>query len=494
MNRIVIEGGRLLDLQTGEAPLCEIVVEGSTIVAVEPSGTAVADAERLSAVDCLLIPGLVNSHTHSHGALGRGLVTDKASLEMFLATSGPISRSRSLEDKYLSASLSAVEMIRRGCTACFDLFVEFPGPTVEGVHAVAQAYADVGMRAVVAPMMADKTLYEALPGLWDSLPEAIRNSVGPALAQDCAPMIQTCKDIVRDWPYSSVRFGIGPTIPLHCSDDFLVRCARFSDQYGVPIQTHLAETKAQAVLAYTKYGCSLTEHLKKLGFLTNRLSAAHAVWIDDKDIQTLAAFGVAVAHNPSSNLRLGSGVAPLLKMLSAGLRVGIGTDASNTSDGQNMFEAARLAAYLTRIDSLSPDDWVSAPDALRLATEGSSAVLGNAQGGRIAPGYDADIVFLSLAAPHFVPLRAPAVQTAYGESGDSVAKVMIAGRLVYDEGRMLTVDESALRRRAEAATARLDQINHDALISARTASRFVGAFCGSLGCADHTPNRKFAAF
>jgi guanine deaminase len=157
-----------------------------------------------------------------------------------------------------------------------------------------------------------------------------------------------------------------------------------------------------------------------------------------------------------------------------------------------MFEAARLAAYLTRIDGDDPAGWVSAAEALSLATEGSAKVLGNDRIGRIAPGFEADLVFLSLAAPHFVPLRSPVMQMMYAETGASVEKVMIGGRLVYEGGRMLTVDETALRRQAEAAAQRLDEENGPALISARDTARYVGLFCCGLACPEPVPNRKLS--
>ena len=125
-------------------------------------------------------------------------------------------------------------------------------------------------------------------------------------------------------------------------------------EFDVGLQTHLAETKTQAVLGLAQYGRSLVAHLAGLGFLGPRFSAAHGIWIDADDIARLAEADAAVVHNPMSNLRIGSGVAPARAMLDAGLRLGIGTDASNTSDGQNMFEALRLAAYLSRIADPDP--------------------------------------------------------------------------------------------------------------------------------------------
>jgi 5-methylthioadenosine/S-adenosylhomocysteine deaminase len=490
--RTVIRGGMVLD-PGGRAALRDMLIEDGRILAIGNPGFEVTDdAEILSAADRMLIPGLISAHTHSHGALNRGAVEDKVSLEMFLTGSGASTRSRGIDDKYLSAALSAAEMIRRGCTACFDLTVEVPGPSQEGISAVARAYRDAGMRAVVAPMISDRTIYQALPGLLDALPSELRSQCAALSAAPGEPTLAACGDILANWEFDRrwIRPALGPTIPLHCSDQFLIGCARLAAEHGIPLQTHLAESRAQAALGRTRYGTSLVAHLDALGFLSERLSAAHAIWLDDDDIARLGQSGVAVAHNPSSNLRLGSGVAPVRKMLENGIAVGVGTDASNTSDGQNMFEATRLASYLSRIDGFATDEWISASEAFRLATEGSARVLGFENIGRLAVGYEADIVFLRLDSPHFVPLRAPLLQMVFGENGASVHTVMIGGRIVFHDGHLLQLDEAALRRQAEAAANRLDQANAAPYTSAAALARLVGAFCAAQGCTGHAPARK----
>jgi guanine deaminase len=490
--RTVIRGGLVLEADGGALPR-DILIEDGRIVAIGAPGFSVSDdAEPIRADDRLLIPGLVNSHTHSHGALNRGAVDDKVSLEMFLTGGGASARARGLEDKYLSAALSAAEMIRKGCTACFDLTVEVPEPSPDGIAAVARAYQDAGMRAVVAPMIADRTIYQALPGLLQALPDDLRPQFAALSAAPIERTFEACRDILANWRFDRryIRPALGPTIPLHCSDPFLIECANLAREHGIRLQTHLAESRTQAAIGQKRYGRSLVAHLEALGVLSDRLSVAHAIWMDDDDIKRLGASGVKVAHNPASNLRLGSGVAPVRAMLRAGVTVGIGTDASNTSDGQNMFEVTRLASYLSRIDGFDTDEWISAGEALHLATEGSANVLGFEKIGRLAASYEADIVFLRLDRPHFVPLRAPLIQMVFGENGASVDTVMIGGRVVFHDGKLLTLDEAALRRRAEEAARRLDEANAEVFASGAKVSRLVGAFCAAQGCGMHAPRRK----
>jgi guanine deaminase len=490
----VVRGGLVLDSK-GQAAPRDILIGDGRIAAIENPGFGVStDAETVSAADRLLIPGLVNSHTHSHGALNRGAVDDKVSLEMFLTGAGASTRSRGIEDKYLSAALSAAEMIRKGCTACFDLSVEFPHPSREGISAVARAYRDAGMRAVIAPMIADQTIYQALPGLLDALPKSLRPQYAALSAAPFERTFEVCRDILASWEFDrrQIRPALGPTIPLHCSDQFLVDCARLAKEHDIPLQTHLAESRAQAAVARKRYGSSLVEHLHELDFLSERLSVAHAIWLDDDEIKRLSGSGARVAHNPSSNLRLGSGVAPVRKMLREGLTIGVGTDASNTSDGQNMFETTRLASYLSRINGFAAEEWISAGDAFGLATEGSAKVLGFEKIGRLAPGFEADIVFLRLDSPHFVPLRSPLIQMLFGENGASVHTVMIGGRIVFHDGKLLTLDESLLRTRAQEAAARLDQANAEIYTSGAAVARLVGAFCAAQGCTGHPLPRKLS--
>src|SRR4029450_2444254 len=169
--------------------------------------------------------------------------------------------------------------------------------------------------------------------------------------------------------------ALGPRTPLHCSDAFLVECARLAEEYDVLLQTHLAESKTQAVLGYKKDGRRLVAHLQALNVLGPGLSGAHGICLDSDDISRLAAAGVGVVHNPMSNLRLGSGVAPSRALLDAGVRPGLGPAASNTSDGQNMFEALRLAAFLSRVGDADYGRWLSAQEVFRAATEGSAQIL-----------------------------------------------------------------------------------------------------------------------
>lgn len=485
MTKTLIQGAQVL-VENDQFADVSLLIDQDRIAEILPKGACVADAKLLDASDRLIIPGLVNGHTHSHGALARGGVPDDAILESFLSGSAWLNLGRSHDDLVLCAQLSAVELIRKGCTACFDLFIELPGPTVEGTHAVADAYYETGMRAVVAPMIADQTIYQALPGLLDAFDGPLKDAVAALNLPDWESTIEVCTDALRHWPVPNdrVRPGIGPTIPLHCSDSFLQACARLSEEIGLPLQTHLAETRMQQIMAQRKFGTSLAEHLSNLGVLSPRFSGAHGVWLSDPEMALLAEAQAGISHNPMSNLRIGSGIAPVRRMADAGVTLGIGTDASNTSDGQNMFEAMRLAATLSRAQTIDSADWVRTREAFDMATVGSAQLLGFEKLGQIAKDWIADLVFLDASYCHYTPQRSALDQIVFAETGAAVREVMIAGQMVFAGDRILTLDEPALRTRALAAADRITHANADARVMNAAAAEVVKGFC-LRNCAAH---------
>src|SRR6202011_4012205 len=175
-------GGVVLDIPKGPAEPADILIEDDTIREIGRPGCPAPDgAAEISAARRLLHPGLVNAHTHGHGNLAKGM-GDRWPLELLLSAAPWITGNRTAEDKYLSTQLGAVEMVMKGCTACYDLSFEWPLPTAEGLALAGKAYADVGMRAIIAPMVADRSFYEAIPGLMEALPRPLQDRVAPAEA------------------------------------------------------------------------------------------------------------------------------------------------------------------------------------------------------------------------------------------------------------------------------------------------------------------------
>src|SRR3984957_2168400 len=451
----IVRGGKLLDIAKRKAAPADILIKGDTIAEIgrpglaAPSGATVVDARNR-----LMHPGLINAHTHGPGNLGKGM-GDLWSLELLLTASPWINGGRSLEDKYLASLISACEMVMKGCTAAYDLAAEFPLPSVDGLSAMAKAYEEVGMRAVLAPMVADTSFFEAIPGLMDRLSPSLQKEVESYRYAPWKTITGQMKKALQKWPFETVMLAVAPTIPHHCSDDFLVACRNLAREYDVGVHSHVAESKVQVVAGYKRYGTTLAAHMDELGLVNERFTVAHGVWLDDDDMKRLGDRGASVAHNPGSNMRLGSGIADVRGMLDHKINVGIGTDGANCSDNQNMYEAMRLASLVSKVRGPDWQRWLGTEEALLAATEGSARALGlHKQIGKVAPGYKADIVFLDLQHINWIPTNDPVNGIVHIEDGTGVHSVMIGGRMIVENRKILTVDLPKLAARIEAVQAR----------------------------------------
>jgi 5-methylthioadenosine/S-adenosylhomocysteine deaminase len=479
----IIRGGRVLDARAHRADAADVLITGDTITAIGAPGLAApSDATVVDARGVLLHPGLINAHTHAHGNLAKGM-GDRWTLELLL-TAGPwLSGGRSLEDTHLSAKLGAVEMVLKGCTASYDLTLEWPAPTPEGLEAVASAYAAVGMRAVVAPMVADRTFFEAIPGLMEVLPSSLQQDVEKLRLAPWKTSIDNMRRAFAGWKLDreQVRPAVAPTIPHHCSDEFIRACVDLAREHAVGLHTHVAESKVQAIVGLQRYGKTLTAHLDDLGVVGPHFTVAHGVWLDPDDMKRLGDQGASVAHNPGSNMRLGNGLADMRGMLERRVNVGIGTDGANCSDNLNMYEAMRLASFASKGQRPDLERWVTTDEVALAATEGSARALGfEGKLGRLAPGYKADIVFADLGHVNWIPLNDPTNQLVHTEDGGAVTHVMIGGRMIVQDRRLTTVDVAALAREAEAARERLARVNAPGKELYERLAAVVGRFCPGL--------------
>ena len=483
----IIRGGRVLDARAHRADPADILITGDTITEIGAPGLAApSDATIVDARGKLLHPGLINAHTHAHGNLAKGM-GDRWTLELLLTAASWIGGNRSLEDKRLSAKLGAVEMVLKGCTACYDLAFEWPAPTLEGLQAVGGAYAEVGMRAVVAPMVSDRTFFEAIPGLKPTLPPALQQSVEKLQPAPWKTSVENMGQALAGWRLDrdQVRLAVAPTIPHHCSDEFIRACVGLSREHGAGMHTHVAESKVQAIVGLQRYGKTLTAHLDDLGVVGPHFTVAHGVWLDTDDMKRLGDRGASVAHNPGSNMRLGNGLADMRGMLERRVNVGIGTDGANCSDNLNMYEAMRLASFASKAQGPDLERWVTTEEVALAATEGSARALGlEGKIGRLAPGYKADIVFLDLGHVNWLPLNDPTNQLVHTEDGSAVSHVMIGGRMIVDNRRLTTVDLGALAREAASARERLARLNAPGKELYEQLAAVVGRFCPGLA---HTP-------
>ena len=386
-------------------------------------------------------------------------------------------------------------MAMKGCTACYDLNLELPAPTHEGTIAGAQAYADVGIRAVIAPAVADRSFFQAMPGLLEALPLELRSQVLNVRFAEPQTALATLKTILVHWPFDNdkIRLALAPTIPMHCSDDFLTGCSKLADEFGLGVHSHVAESKVQALYACQLYGSTITAHLDRLGLIGPRFTVAHGVWLTPDDMKLLGNRGAAVAHNPGSNMRIGSGLADVRALLRHNVVVGIGTDGANCADHQNMYEAMRLASLVSKVQGQDTQEWLSTEEVLDLATRGSAKVLGwDNQIGQVAPGYFADLVFLDSEHINWLPLNDAVNQLVHSEDATAVHSVMVAGKMIVEDHRLLTLDIAKLAKEAERARARLESINTDNRQLFDNLATIVNRFCHGLA-QKHYPVNRFGA-
>ncbi|MCO6416959.1 amidohydrolase family protein [Siccirubricoccus sp. KC 17139] len=476
-----ITGGLLAETAARRGTPADILIEDGIIRAVGPNLEAPEGTTEVDASGMLLHPGLINAHTHGHTGLGKGQL-DKVTLELLLATAPWIGGSRTTEDKKLSTLICAAEMIAKGCTAAYDLYYEFPLPTQEGFAAAAEAYAEAGMRAVIAPMVADRSFYEAIPGLYEALPEALQKPVDRLKLLPWQQTLAAIEAILKNWRWAGedILPAVAPTIPLHCADAFMCGCARLAKEHGIGLHSHVGESKVQAVVGRKTYGKTLIAHMDGLGLLGPNFTAAHAVWLDDDDFRRMADHGASMAHNPGSNMRLGNGMFRLRQALDAGCNVGIGTDGATCADNQNMYEAMRYASMLSKVQTPDPRCWATSDEVYRAATLGSAKALGFKDLGLLAPGYKADIVFLDLGSINWIPHHWSTNQIVHTEDGNGVRHVMTGGTFVFRDGRHTMIDLAKLAREAEAARARLEALNAEWRDLYRKLEPIVGSFCPAI--------------
>jgi 5-methylthioadenosine/S-adenosylhomocysteine deaminase len=492
---LLIANGHVLAPGEPRPSRADVLVDGERIIAVGPHLAAPADSEPLDATGKLILPGLINAHTHAHNNLIKGVI-DNVTLELFLNAGPAMYLNRTPEEQYLSALLGAVEMVKTGATAAYDLFMQPPSVTIESIEAVARAYADAGIRAVVAPAVADLLFFDWIPGLLEALPEALRNDVERRRPPQAADILKTVRDgLLRyhDVAGGRVRLAVAPTIPGQCTDDFLIGSQRLAEEFGAGLHTHLAETKIQALSGLRRHGRSLTRHLHDLGLLGPRFTGAHAIWLDHDDIGLMAETGSSAVHNPASNMKTGAGIAPVVAMRSRGVNVALGTDGSGASDNQNMFESLRFAALLSKVRSPDYPEWLTAPQVFDMATTGSARALGFGDRlGCIAPGYLADLVLLRLDSIYLSPLNDVMNQLVYCETGSGVDTVLVGGRLVVQGGRVMTVDEASLHARVQAAADRIRAQNRQEWELTHRLAPIVGSICRALAREPH-PIQRYGA-
>jgi len=408
-------------------------------------------------IDCsqmIVMPGLVNAHCHLTEILQKSF-RDNARMEIwrgYRALTEDLAR-LTPEEIGTAAELACSEMLKAGVTAVVDHFSTRPGLTVDKMEAILGAFEKTGIRGMLVPSLRDQ--------------DSIRLAMQPTKRRNASkqtspePWKEEVLTVVERLRRARTLSGImlGPSSPMNCSDGLLREVVRVAEQFDLGIHTHLLETRLQYWAARKFYKKPLCAHLADIGFLSSRLSAAHSVWLDESEMDLMASSGASAVHNPASNLKLGSGIAPVAKLKTHGVNVALGTDGGDTSDSYSIFEQMRLAAYLSRVIAENPDNWITAFEALRMGTMNGAQAVPAWRGkiGQIKTGYRADLVLLKPSL-RLRPLRDIVHQLVFCEGGQSVDTVFVDGKVVLEGGRLSGIDEETLIRRVEPISKKMHRL------------------------------------
>jgi 5-methylthioadenosine/S-adenosylhomocysteine deaminase len=414
-----------MDLELHQYPKGALAVKGNSIVAVGPEEDLKAAYQATETIDCggkVMIPGMVNAHTHVPMTLLRGLADDLRLDVWLMGYMMPVEREFVSPDFVrLGTSLACAEMIRSGVTSFADMYYF--------EEDVAKATAAAGMRAVCGQTVMKYPAPDA---------QSFEESLG--LARDF---------IVRWKDHPLIVPSVSPHAPYTCTAEILKSCAQLAAEFDVPLHTHISETALEVENMRNEQGMPVVPYVKKQGLFEAKVLAAHCVHIDEGEMRTLLHYNAGVAHNPSSNMKLASGAAPVKKMLETGLNVGIGTDGPASNNDLDMFEEIRLAAFLAKGFSGDPTA-LPASTVLSMATRiGANALHIGHITGSLEAGKRADLVLVDLKTLHNSPRfeRDPNgvyAQIVYAGKATDVSDVMVDGRMLMRNHKILTLDEAAL--------------------------------------------------
>jgi cytosine/adenosine deaminase-related metal-dependent hydrolase len=440
-----------MDDEHGSEPFtADVLVQADRIAEVAAPGSleALPGDTIVPGHDRLLTPGLINAHLHSWEALFRGRY-DNLPLELWMLLSYPILGLDPLPERliHLRTLMVAIESLKNGVTCVLDDVIESPGQSLGALGGVFGAYEQAGIRANCSGNMVDRFFTDTIPFANELLPPALLERVHAEAPPTAEEYLEFSREALRrfDGRAGRLRYVIAPSGPQRCTEELLVASNELSREHDTTYHIHVLETKVQAVTGRELYGDTLVGYLDGLGVLSDRSTLAHGIWVTDADIEALALAGASVAHNAISNQKLGAGIAPLRKLLDAGVNVALGTDGGSSSDSARMFDVIKAAALLHKVTTPDYTQWPSATEVLWAATRGGARSMQlDGETGAIAPGLKADLVIFDLRTLSFTPRNDLRNHLVYSENGSSIEQVMVDGRVVVRDGVCTHIDEAAV--------------------------------------------------
>jgi len=419
MSSILIENGTLVTMDTRDS-----IVHGDILIAdgriAEIGGTGHTADTVIDATDCAVIPGFVQTHIHLCQTLFRGAADDLALIDWLKQRVWPMEAAHSAESVAASARLGIAELIKGGTTCALTM------ETVNHTAEVFKVVEGTGFRATGGKCMMDKG---------DEVPAALQEETGNSIDESIA--------LLEAWHGAAdgrIRYCFAPRFAISCTRELLQKVASLARARGVMVHTHASENRTECELVQAESGLRNIAYLDSVGLTGRHVALAHCVHLSVDEIETLKSTGTNVVHCPSSNLKLGSGIAPVAKLLEQGISVSLGADGAACNNRLDMFTEMRTAALLQKV--LHGPEVLPAKRVLRMATIDGARALGlDADVGSLAPGKRADLAVVRLGRLHTTPATDVVSALVYSAEADDVDTVIIDGRLVMRDRNLLTIDE-----------------------------------------------------
>ncbi|MCK9276006.1 MAG: amidohydrolase [Syntrophales bacterium] len=435
---ILIKNGTILKVDEKDTRIHggAAAVKGDRIVALGTTEEVLRNYTARKIIDAagsLVMPGLINSHTHAAMTCFRGIADDMELMDWLNNYIFPAeAQNVNSELVYWGSLLACAEMIRSGTTTFCDMYIF--------EDEAARAAKEAGMRCLLGEVLFD------FPSPNIKTPEdGIRYS----------------RMMIEKWSDDPlVNIFVEPHALYTCSSELLKNSKALADEYGIPLATHLLENRGELLQLNDKLGKRATRYLEELGLLDDRFFAFHCVMMDDEDMKIFADHGCKVVYNPESNMKLASGMAPVSSMMNAGIIVGLGTDGCASNNNLDMFQEMDTAAKLEKAARLDPT-LLSAEEVIHMATGNGAKILGMENiTGSLETGKKADIIIIDCNKPHLTPLYNEYSHLVYAVNGSDVETVIINGKMVMEKRTLLTIDEARVMAEVRTIAQRVKESIH----------------------------------
>lgn len=418
----------ILDM-VGDSPAikkADILINDNIIEKVEANiEIDETDVKKINAKGMLIMPGLVNTHTHAAMSIFRGYKDDKMLMDWLENAIFPVEDKLEPDDIYWNAYLSCLEMIKSGTTTCNDMYF--------GMDKTIEAMDATGIRGIISWCITDDSIKDK--------PEKTREFVKK----------------YNNKKNSRIKVCVSPHAPYSCNPDTIKLCVDLAKELNTGIHIHLAETLDESRIVKDRYGKSSTEYLADLDVFDVPVVLAHGIYISDSDIKIMKEKNMrgGISHNPISNCKLSSGICDVVRLRKNGINVGLGTDGIGSTTTLDMFEEMKTAAYLQKVKTMKPTS-INAYEILKMATIEGAKVLGlDDEIGTIEPGKKADLIFIKTDKIHLQPENDVCANIVYSANGSDVEVVMIDGKVVMQHRKMTNLDEKEVIRHVKKIAKRL---------------------------------------